>query len=94
MNWITCLDSRFTCLDLSLIALTKGWYECAGIVCILAAAGDRGQQAVRQVVQQLNQELSGCETAQIQGSCKHPLAANCMQPAAHAFCLQVSKSAQ
>ena len=74
--------------------LTKGWDKCAGIVCILAAAGDRGQQAVSQVVQQLNRELLGSEAAQIQGSCKNPLAVNCMQYASRTFCLQVNKSDQ
>lgn len=72
--------------------LTNRLGECTGMMCVLAAAGDKGQQAVSQVVEQLNQDPLGGEPAHIQGTCKpRPLATNCLQHAAHSLHLQITK---
>ena len=61
---------------------------CAGVVCVLAAAGLSGQQAVEQVIQQCRR--AGMSTAAI-GSCIGATDSMSYHNAAHSFCIHVGK---
>ena len=67
-----------------------------GNVCILAAAGNTGQRAVKEVVEQFLQEVPQLQeaSAHIKSSCTGSVMSECSQRAAHTFKLQVDLAVQ
>lgn len=59
-----------------------------GVICVLAAAGQTGQQAVHQVIEHFSQDSVRISTA---GSCRGATDSKSTHNAAHAFCVHVDK---
>ena len=65
-------------------------FAAAGAVCILAAAGQTGQQAVEQVVKQCMQNSS--MDTHVRGSCKGGYDSKAYRSASHSFCVIVNQA--
>ncbi|DBA85687.1 hypothetical protein WJX77_011063 [Trebouxia sp. C0004] len=63
-------------------------HAASGVVCILAAAGQTGQQAVDQVIKHFSQDKIRMSMA---GSCMGAMDTKSLHNAAHAFCVHVDK---